>query len=81
MPSISSLGAIRSLEAKASQVQADSKVSANKLIADLQKRRDDFQATVKKILQNLVQQNDQPSSHSASRATVFGEPNKIKELR
>jgi hypothetical protein len=37
-----------SLEAKASQVQADSKVRANQLIADLQKRRDDFQAAVKK---------------------------------
>jgi hypothetical protein len=39
---------LASLEAKASQVQADSKVKANQLIADLQKRRDEFQATVKK---------------------------------
>jgi hypothetical protein len=39
---------LASLEAKASQVQADSKVKANQLIADLQKRRDQFQATVKK---------------------------------
>ena len=39
---------LASLEAKVSQVQADSKVRANQLIADLQKRRDDFQATVKK---------------------------------
>ena len=39
---------LASLEAKVSQVQADSKVKANQLIADLQKRRDDFQATVKK---------------------------------
>ena len=39
---------LASLEAKASQVQADSKVMANQLIADLQRRRDEFQATVKK---------------------------------
>ena len=39
---------LASLEAKASQVQADSKAKANQLIADLQKRRDEFQATVKK---------------------------------
>jgi hypothetical protein len=39
---------LASLEAKASQVQADSNVKANLLIADLQKRRDEFQAVVKK---------------------------------
>ena len=39
---------LASLEAKASQVQADSNVKANELIADLQKRRDEFQAAVKK---------------------------------
>jgi hypothetical protein len=39
---------LASLEAKVSQVQADSKVKANQLIADLQKRRDEFQAIVKK---------------------------------
>jgi chromosome segregation ATPase len=39
---------LASLEARVSQVQADSKVKANQLIADLQKRRDEFQATVKK---------------------------------
>jgi hypothetical protein len=39
---------LASLEAKASQVRADSKAKANQLIADLQKRRDEFQATVKK---------------------------------
>jgi hypothetical protein len=39
---------LASLEAKASQVQADSNVKANQLIADLQKRRDEFQAAVKK---------------------------------
>ena len=39
---------LASLEAKASQVQADFKAKANQLIADLQKRRDEFQATVKK---------------------------------
>jgi hypothetical protein len=39
---------LASLEAKASQVQADSKVKANQLIADLQKHRDEFQADVKK---------------------------------
>jgi hypothetical protein len=39
---------LASLEAKASQVQADSHVKANQLIADLQKRRDEFQAAVKK---------------------------------
>jgi hypothetical protein len=39
---------LASLEAKASQVQADSKAKAHQLIADLRKRRDEFQATVKK---------------------------------
>ena len=39
---------LASLEAKASQVQADSKVKANELIADLQQRRDEFQAMAKK---------------------------------
>jgi len=39
---------LASLEAKASQMQADSKIKANQLIADLQKRRDEFQANVKK---------------------------------
>ena len=38
---------LASLEAKASQVQADFKVKANQLIADLKKRRDEFQAAVK----------------------------------
>ena len=38
---------LASLEAKASQVQADFKVNANQLIADLKKRRDEFQAAVK----------------------------------
>jgi hypothetical protein len=40
--------ALASLESKASQVRADSKVKANQLIADLQKRRDEFQEAVKK---------------------------------
>jgi len=40
--------ALASLEAKASQVQADSKAKADRLIADLKKRRDEFQATAKK---------------------------------
>jgi len=39
---------LASLEANASQVQADFKVKANQLIADLKKRRDEFQAAVKK---------------------------------
>lgn len=39
--------ALASLEAKASQVKADSKVKAEQTIADLKKRRDDFQACVK----------------------------------
>lgn len=39
---------LASLEAKASQLHADSKVKANQLIADLQKRRDEFQATIMK---------------------------------
>jgi hypothetical protein len=39
---------LASLEAKAGQVQADSKVKANELIAGLQKRRDQFQADMKK---------------------------------
>jgi uncharacterized phage infection (PIP) family protein YhgE len=39
---------LASLEAKAGQVKADSKIKANQLREDLQKRRDEFQATVKK---------------------------------
>jgi hypothetical protein len=39
---------VASLEAKATQVQADSKARSGQLIADLQKRRDEFEATVKK---------------------------------
>jgi hypothetical protein len=39
---------LASLEAKASQVQAEFKVNADRLIADLKKRRDEFQAAVKK---------------------------------
>jgi len=39
---------LASLEAKAGQVQADSKVNANQLIADLKKQRDEFQANLKK---------------------------------
>jgi hypothetical protein len=39
---------LASLEAKASQVHADSKAKADQLIADLKKRRDEFQATAKK---------------------------------
>jgi hypothetical protein len=39
---------LASLEANASQVQAEFKVKANQLIADLKKRRDQFQAAVKK---------------------------------
>lgn len=38
---------LASLEAKATQLQADSRVKANQLIIDLQKRRDEFQATIK----------------------------------
>jgi hypothetical protein len=39
---------LASLEAKAGQVQADSKVKANQLIVDLKKQRDEFQASVNK---------------------------------
>jgi hypothetical protein len=39
---------LASLEIKKSQVQADSKAKAKQLMEDLQKRRDEFQATVKK---------------------------------
>ena len=39
---------LASLEAKASQLQAESKAKAGQLIADLQKRRDEFRAIVKK---------------------------------
>jgi len=39
---------LASLEAKASQVQADSKVKAKELISELKKRRDDFQVILKK---------------------------------
>jgi hypothetical protein len=40
--------ALASVEAKASQLQADSKVKATQLIAELQKHRDEFQALAKK---------------------------------
>lgn len=40
--------AVASLEAKASEVKADSKVKSDQLIADLKKQRDEFQAVVKK---------------------------------
>ena len=43
---------LASLEAKAGQVQADSKVKANQLIADLKKQRDEFQTNVKKQARN-----------------------------
>src|SRR5262249_31539783 len=39
---------LASLEAKANQVQADSRVKANQLIADLHKKHDEFQAIIKK---------------------------------
>jgi hypothetical protein len=39
---------LASLEANASQVQAEFKVKANQLIADLKKRRNEFQGAVKK---------------------------------
>jgi hypothetical protein len=39
---------LASVEAKASQVQADSKAKADQLLSDLEKRRDEFQAAVKK---------------------------------
>jgi superfamily II RNA helicase len=39
---------LASLEAKAGQVQADSKVKANQLITELKKQRDEFQAEAKK---------------------------------
>lgn len=39
---------LASLEVKESQVQADSKAKAKQLMEDLQNRRDEFQATVKK---------------------------------
>ena len=38
---------LASLEAKATHLQANSRVKANQLIIDLQKRRDEFQATIK----------------------------------
>jgi hypothetical protein len=38
---------LASLEAKASQVKADSKAKADQLVADLKKRRDEFQANAK----------------------------------
>jgi hypothetical protein len=38
---------LASLEAKATQVKADSKVKADQLIADLKKRRDEFRANAK----------------------------------
>ena len=38
---------LASLEAKASQVKANSKAKADQLVADLKKRRDEFQANAK----------------------------------
>jgi hypothetical protein len=40
--------ALASLEGKASEVQADARVRANQVLADLSKKRDDFRDTVKK---------------------------------
>jgi len=42
---------LASLEAKTSQVQADAKTKGNQLITDLQKQRDEFQASVKKQIE------------------------------
>src|SRR5271165_2487073 len=39
--------ALASLEAKASQAKSDSKVKTDQVIADLKKRRDGFQASIK----------------------------------
>ena len=39
--------ALASLEAKVGQVKADSKIKADHIIADLKKRRDEFQAKAK----------------------------------
>jgi hypothetical protein len=39
---------LTSLEAKAGEVQADSRIRAEQLIADLHKKRDEFQKTAKK---------------------------------
>src|SRR6476620_4689623 len=39
---------LASLEAKASEVQADSRVKADQFIADLHKKRDEFQESIKK---------------------------------
>ena len=53
--------ALASLQAKANQMQADSKVKAGQLMADFQKQRDEFQATVKK----QAQAGEAAWSHSA----------------
>ena len=42
---------LASLEAKASQVKADSKVKADQLVSELKKRRDEFQANAKAQVQ------------------------------
>jgi hypothetical protein len=42
---------LASLEAKGSQLKAESKVKADQMIADLKKRRDEFQATIKAQLE------------------------------
>ena len=39
---------LASLETKVSEVQADARVKANQILADLRKKRDDFRSTVKK---------------------------------
>ena len=39
---------LASLESKASEVQADARVKAKQVLADLGKKRDDFRVTVKK---------------------------------
>ena len=39
--------ALASLEAKATQAQAEAKAKTDQLISDLKKRRDEFQATIK----------------------------------
>jgi hypothetical protein len=51
--------AVSSLEAKVGDVQADLQSSADQILADLRKRRDDFKAVVNKAIEaNIAERND-----------------------
>lgn len=62
---------LASFEAKAGQVQADSKVKADQLLADLEKQRDEFQAAVKKQAEAGEASMDRAKAQLESQWTAF----------